>query len=185
MDRYRFWIHDKDENGLPLDPQIMRAAEEILDALAKYREEEIQDESAINTMLQSAVEAASKANRNNRIRNPAGYIVKVYHRIVDHFLDEERRCISVDDVVLEKLANAALAPKDSERAIHNQLILRKLMDAMDEETRKVCDWRLQGVSMNKIAKHLGVPRPLLSKRYGRGVKKAEAKILGQGKPGKS
>src|SRR5207247_11001636 len=69
MARYRFWINDKDRKGQPLDENILKTAEEIAPTLTRYRQQEIDCESTSNDMLQSAVEAASKATRRNRIEN--------------------------------------------------------------------------------------------------------------------
>src|SRR5690349_4750182 len=74
MTRYRFWIHDKDRKGQPLDEGILKAAEEIAPTLTRYRRDELDCESASNEILQSAVEAASNAKRRNHVENPPGYL---------------------------------------------------------------------------------------------------------------
>ena len=63
MARYRFWIHDKDRKGRRLDDDILKTAETLAPTLTRYRQQEIDCESTSNDMLQSAVEAASKAKR--------------------------------------------------------------------------------------------------------------------------
>src|SRR5438093_5530178 len=82
MGRYQFWIYDKDDEGRPLDETIVKTAEDIRSTLIQYRQKEIDCDSTVNTMLQGAVEAASRASRKNKIRNPKGYLVTVYHRLV-------------------------------------------------------------------------------------------------------
>ena len=93
MLRYRFWIHSKDASGHPLDETILKAAEENILTLTRYREKEIGCESTINALLQSVVEAASKANRGRTIRNPAGYLVSAYQHAVDKSLDRQKRWV--------------------------------------------------------------------------------------------
>ena len=110
MARYRFWIHDKDKKGQPLDENVVKAAEEIAPTLTRYRQQEIDCEATSNEMLQSAVEAASKGVRRNNIANLRGYLTSIYKRIVDKFLEREKRLIPVDDEFLEDLANAQHAP---------------------------------------------------------------------------
>src|SRR6185295_10075591 len=83
MFRYKFWIHKKDEKGRPLDENIVKAAEEIAPALARYRQREIQCESTTNSLLQKAVEVASKANRRRPLEKPIAYFTSIYKRIVD------------------------------------------------------------------------------------------------------
>src|SRR6185295_2191194 len=101
MARYRFWINDKDKKGEPLNENILKTAEEIAPALTRYRQQELNSESMSNDMLQSAVEAASKASSRNQIENHRGYLASIYKRIVDKFLEREKRIVSVDDGFLE------------------------------------------------------------------------------------
>ena len=176
MARYRFWIHDKDRKGQPLDKNILRTAEEIAPALTRYRQQEIDCESTSNDMLQSAVEAASKATRNNHIENPPGYLTSIYKRIVDKFLDRERKLVAVDEEFLEDLANAGQS-SSFEDVIHNRLLLERLLDAMDPETRQICSWRLEGYSEAEIAKLLKTTSNAVSVRYTRGFKKAAKNAL--------
>ena len=176
MARYRSWIHDKDKKGQPLDEAMLKAAEEIGPSLTRYRQQEIDCESTSNVMLQSAVEAASKATRNTEIENPPGYLTSVYKRIVDKFLERQKRLVPVDEDYLEDLANSG--PGASfEEVIHNRLLLEQLLNAMDTETRQICQWRLQGYSVNEIAKELGITPNCLSVRYTRGLKKAVGQVM--------
>jgi RNA polymerase sigma factor (sigma-70 family) len=181
MARHRFWIHDKDKKGRPLDRKIVKAAEEIAPTLTRYRHREIDSESTSDEMLQSAVEAASDATRRNRVENPPGYLTSIYKHVVDKFLDHQNRVVPVDDEFLEDLANSRNT--DSfEDSIHTHLVLEKLMHSMDPEMRKVCELRLHGYSVNQIAKTLKITPNSLSVRYTRAVKKAVREVL-EGKRG--
>jgi len=101
MAHYRFWIHDKDRKGKPLDENILKTAEELAPTLTRYRRDELDCESTSNDILQSAVEAASKAKRRNHVENPPGYLTSIYKRIVDKFLDRHQRLVPVDDEFLK------------------------------------------------------------------------------------
>jgi len=177
MGRYRFWIHKKDAQGKPLNEQLVTAAEEAAPTLARYRQQEINCESTTNQLLQAAVEAASKAERQVPIRNTIGYITFVYKRLVDRFLDRENKVVPVEDSFLETLADSG-ARNSFEDAIHNRLMLEKILDHMDPDTRRICLWRLQGYSINEIAKELGMKPNTVSAQYIRGIEKA-AESVGQ------
>ncbi len=179
MARYRFWFHDKDKKGQPLDADILKAAEEIAPMLTRYRQQEIDCESTSNEILQAAVEAASKATRKNPIANPAGYLASVYKRFVDKSLEHKKKLISVDDEFLEDLANSEHAPS-FEEWMHNRLFLEQLLDLMDPDTRRICRWRLAGYSELQIAKRLGITPNAVSVRFTRGLKEAAKDLL----PGK-
>src|ERR1700758_718948 len=105
MGRYQLWIYGKDDEGRPLDQVILKAAEENGLSIIQYRQNEIECESTVNVILQSAVEAASKASRRQKIRNPGAYLASTYHRLVDNLLDQQTQWIPTDDAALENLAN--------------------------------------------------------------------------------
>lgn len=176
MARYRFWVHDKDRKGRQIDEEILKAADEIGADLARYRQQEIDCESTSNSILQSAVEAASQANSSTQIENPPGYLTSVYKHIVDKFLARKKKIVPVDDSFLEDLANSEHVGS-SEDAINNHLLVEKLLNAMDPDTRKICMWRLEGYSMLEIAKELQITPNCLSVRYTRGLKKAAKDVL--------
>jgi hypothetical protein len=77
--------------------------------------------------------------------------------------------ICVDDAVLEHLANGTNIVS-FEEIIHNQLVLRTVMDAMDPNTLQIFTWRLYGYSMNEIAKELSVTPNCVSVRLTRSLK---------------
>src|SRR5437879_543210 len=129
MFRYRFWFYRKDGKGRPLDEKIGKAAEEIAPTLARYREHEIRCESTIDEMMQSAVEAASKAKRSRPLENPIGYLTFIYKRIVDRSLNRTKRLVTVDDTFLEDLLNAH-SGTSLEEQIHNRLLMEKLINCM-------------------------------------------------------
>jgi len=171
MARYRFWIHDKDKKGQPLDENVVKAAEEIAPTLTRYRQQEIDCEATSNEMLQSAVEAASKGVRRNNIANLRGYLTSIYKRIVDKFLEREKRLIPVDDEFLQDLANAQHSPS-FEELMHNRLVVEKLIKAMDPDTQRIWAWRIEGYSESQIAKRLRTTPNAVSVRFTRGVKQA-------------
>src|SRR5215467_4066344 len=171
MARYPFWIRNRDRQDHPIDEVILKTAESIARALTRYRQRELDYTQAANEMLQSAVEAASRAKRRSHIDNPQGYLTRVYKRLVDKFLDREQKLVPVDDIFLEDLANAGHSTS-FEDAIHNRLLLERLLNAMDGETRQICMWRLEGYSESEIATLLNMTSNAVSVRYTRGLKKA-------------
>jgi RNA polymerase sigma factor (sigma-70 family) len=176
MARYRLWLHNKNKKGQPLDESVLKAAEDIAPLLTRYRQHEIDCESTTNDILQSAVEAASDATRKKTIANPAGYLVSIYRRFVDKFLDHHKKIMPVDDEFLEDLANAEHAPS-FEEWMHNRLVIEQLLKLMDPDTRRICRWRLAGYSESEIAKRLGITPNAVSVRFTRGFKEAAKNLL--------
>jgi RNA polymerase sigma factor (sigma-70 family) len=176
MARYRFWFHDKDKNGQPLDKSVLKTAEEIAPVLTNYRYEEIDSKSACNDMLQEAVEAASRATRRHSIANLAGYIARVYKRIVDKCLGYKNKVIPVDDDFLEILANVQYNPS-FEAWIHNQLVLEKVYESVDPEIRRIWDWRKEGYTQSEIARQLGTTPNAISMRVTRAFRQVAKDLL--------
>lgn len=178
MAQFKFWFYDKDKNGQPLDDNILKTAEEIAPLLTRYRKQEIECESICNEILQDAIEAVSHAASKNPIANPAGYLVSVYKRSVDKFLDHKHRLIPLGDEFLEGLVNSGSTQPSSEEWIHNRLVLEKLLKLMDAETRQICMWRLEGYSESQIAKSLGISPNTVCVRFTRGLKEAAKTLFG-------
>jgi len=178
MARYQFWFHDKDrKNGQPLDEKVLKTAEEIAPILTNYRYEEIDSKSTCNEMLQEAVEAASRAARRHVIANLAGYIARIYKRIVDRFLDHKNKVVSVEDDFLETLVNAQYDAPSFEDWMHNRLDLEKLEDSIDPETRQIWDWRKEGYTQAEIARQLGTTDNAISMRVIRAFREAAKDLL--------
>jgi RNA polymerase sigma factor (sigma-70 family) len=146
----------------------------------RHRQKEVDCESTSNRNLPSAVEAASQATQNSTIENPPGYLTSVYKRIADKFLARKKRLAPADDSFLELLANTE-GPESFEDAMPDRLLVEKILKVMDRDTRRICQWRLQGYSMREIAKELKITPDCLSVRYGRGLKKAASDVLHQEK----
>jgi RNA polymerase sigma factor (sigma-70 family) len=172
MARYRFWFHDRDKNGQPLDAKILQVAQEIAPKLCRYRQSEIDSDATANDLLQSAIEAASDATRRRAIENPAYYLASTYKHLVDRFLDRSKQLITVDDDFLESLVNSDRAPS-FEEWVNNRLTLEKLLKLMNADARQICGWRLEGYSELEIARHLGITPNAVSVRLTRGLREAE------------
>jgi DNA-directed RNA polymerase specialized sigma24 family protein len=177
MARYRLWFHDKDKEGEPLDKDVLKTAEEIAPFLTTYRYEEIDSKSICNEIMQEAVEAASRAVRRHPIANLAGYIARIYKRIVDLFVDHKHKVVPVDDDFLETLVNTQYYAPSFEDWMHNRLDLEKLEDCIDPETRQIWDWRKEGYTQAEIAKQLGTTENAISMRVIRAFRAAAKDLL--------
>jgi hypothetical protein len=169
MARYRFWLYKKDPKGRSIDEAILKIAEQIGPDLAPSGQKKVDCESTSNGMLQSALDGASQATQNATIENQPGYWTSVCKRIVDKFRARKKRLVPADDSFLEVLANTEGAGS-FEDAMHDRLLVEKILKAMDSDTRRICQWRLQGYSMPEIAKELKITPDCLSVRYRRGLK---------------
>jgi RNA polymerase sigma factor (sigma-70 family) len=177
MAPYPFGLHDKDKEGRPLDKTNFKIAEEIGPDFARYRQEKVDGESTSNA-LQSPAEAASQAGRNSKTESSLGYLTPVYKRIVNKFLARKKGLVPVNDSFLEDLANFEKR-QSCEDTIHKRLLVEKILTAMDPDTQRICQWRLQGYSMREIAEELKITPNCLSVRYTRGLKKAATEVLDQ------
>jgi hypothetical protein len=176
MPRYRFWIYPKDADGRPLEDVILKAAEENITILTRYREKEIGCESMINTLLQSVVEAASKAHRRRAIQNPIAYLRSAYQHRADKLLDRQKRIVGIDSAWLE--LPRMVWSVSLEEDIHRRLVLEKILRVMDRDMCQVARLLLAGYSVNEIGRTLSKDPRRLYFRYRRELQKALKKILG-------
>ena len=180
MRHYKFWFHDRDKRGQPLNESILKTAEKIAPVLTRYRMNEVDCVSTCNEKLQEAVEAASHASQRNPIANPAKYLRSTYKRLVDKHIERKRKLIPSEDLLLEDFANSGSVFSYAEQ-IHNRLILEKLLQLMDADTRQICCWRLEGYSESEIAERLGISPNTVCVRFTRGFNDAAERL--QRKPG--
>ena len=174
MSPYQLWLSETDKDGKPLDPQILKAAQELGATFFGYRQREIGCESLTNTIAQAAVEAASKATHGRPVENPRAYLLSVFTRKMNRFLERQARHIALDDLSNENFNKTMKTPND--KPVEHQLSLLELMDCMDEETRRISNLRFQGYSMTEIAQQLSISSNTLSARYRRGIARATANL---------
>jgi DNA-directed RNA polymerase specialized sigma24 family protein len=174
MSTYQLWLHDTDEDGKPIDPQILNAARKIGPGFFRYRQQELGCESLTNTFVQAAVAAASQAKHGQPIENPTGYLLSVFTRKVNKFLGRQAKTVALDELSLDRLAGSRSAYHDA--SIEHRVSMLELMDRMDAKTRQIFNWRIEGYSMAEIATKLSVTRNCLSARYSRGLRRAAKKL---------
>jgi RNA polymerase sigma factor (sigma-70 family) len=174
MSPYQLWLSETDKHGKPLDPEILKAAQELGPTFFGYRQREIGCESLTNTIAQAAVEAASKATHGRPVENPRAYLLSVFTRKMNRFLDRQARHIALDDLSNDNFNKTMKTPDD--RPVERQLSLLELLDCMDAETRRISNLRFQGYSMTEIAQQLSISSNTLSARYRRGIARATANL---------
>jgi RNA polymerase sigma factor (sigma-70 family) len=174
MSLYELWLNEADEKGNPLDTEILKAARELGPAFLRYRQREIGCESLTNTIVQAAVEAASKAFHRQPVENPRAYLLSVFTRKMNKLLDRQARIVALDDLPDNNFRK--IMKTQDEKPIEHHLSLLELMDCMDEETRRISNLRFQGFSMKEIAQQLSITCNCLSVRYRRGLAQATAKL---------
>jgi RNA polymerase sigma factor (sigma-70 family) len=174
MSPYELWLSETDDHGNPLDPEILKAALELGPTFFGYRQREIGCASLTNTIAQAAVEAASKATHRRAVENPRAYLLSVFTRKMNRFLDRQARHVALDDLSNDSF-NKTMKISD-DRPVERQLSLLELLDCMDGETRRISNLRFQGYSMSEIAQQLSISSNTLSARYRRGIAQATANL---------
>src|SRR5262245_32759277 len=173
MSPYELWLSEIDDEGNALDPDILKAARELESTFLRYRQREIGCESLTNTIAQAAVEAASRATHGRPVENPRAYLLSVFTRKMNRFLDRQARNVAFDDLPVDHFNKIM---KTDKNPIERQLSILEMLDCMDEETRRISNLRFQGYSMTEIAQQLSIKRACLSVRYRRGLIQARARV---------
>lgn len=175
--RYKLWVSDRDESGEPVDPQFIQAAYALESSLFSYRRREIGCESATADLIQSSVNAASRAAHSKPVENPLAYLHSVFTRKVDKYLASKGFEIPVSHDFIEDLGLRDAARLPPTEALAERILIREVKANMDDWTRQVCNMRINGYSIEEIAKELGQPRNRIAVRYSRGLAKAAERVL--------
>src|SRR6516164_124499 len=126
MSPYQLWLSETDEHGKPLDPEILKAARELGPTFFGYRQREIGCESLANTIAQAAVEAASKATHCRPVENPRAYLLSVFTRKMNRYLDRQARHVALNDLSNDNLNKTMKTPDD--KPLERKLSLLELLD---------------------------------------------------------
>jgi DNA-directed RNA polymerase specialized sigma24 family protein len=175
--RYTLWIADSDENGCPVDPKFISAAYDLAPRLFSYRQEEIGCESVTATLIQSSVNAASRAAPLVAIENPFGYLLRVFTRKVDRFLSRSQAEVPAEDEFLEDAASRQERADAVVTLLHNRILAERALSMMSPGVQELCNLHIiHGLPMDTIAEIKGEPSNRLAVRLSRGLKRV-AKAL--------
>jgi DNA-directed RNA polymerase specialized sigma24 family protein len=170
--RYALWVSDKDDDGKPIDPQFIEAAYALEPTLFAYRRREIGCRSTTAELIQDSVNAASRASHSEPIHNPRAYLLITFMRKVDAYLAKSSREIPCTDEFIEHL-KARQRDRDSDiEALERPVLIHQVKSHMDAWTRKVCNIKTLGFSMEEIARDFGEPTNRVNVRFSRGMAKA-------------
>ena len=175
--QYALWICDKDEEGAAVDPQFIQAAYELAPTLLRYRKRELGCESIAADLIQSAVNAASRAAHLKPVADPSGYLFTVFSRKVDRHLRKAGLEVPFAADFIDDLANVKQDRISANQILENRILLREFKAQMDDWTRKICNMKLVGYSIEEIARDLGEPTNRVAVRYTRGLAKAAKRLF--------
>lgn len=166
------WISRTDRSGHSVDPRFLEVASVIGGELLQYRASELGDASGAAELIEVAVHNCSRAARSRDVANPTAYLVRAYRRLVDAQIAKRRRQIDL------AAASESLKRYDFESVMHDRIEAKKILDSMDEETRKLYLKRLAGFSVEELAREQNIAAKRLSERMRRGLRKALDRAFG-------
>jgi len=170
--RYTLWIADRDEKGRPVDRVFIDAAHQLADRFFSYRQEEIGCESVTATLIQSSVNAASRAAKGNGVDNPLAYLLRVFVRKVDRFLSRRDPEVAVADDFLEDVASRGEREGAVEKSLIAKLLLKQALGLLRPDERELFELHIvHGRKMDEIAELKGEPANRLAVRLSRGLKR--------------
>jgi hypothetical protein len=80
------WISPVDDEKIPADPVFLDAAQRIGIDFFLYRARELNDPSRTSELIERAVHCASRAQKKQPVRDPAGYLWCTFTRLVEREL---------------------------------------------------------------------------------------------------
>lgn len=123
--------------------------------------------------METAVYAASRARRDDPVRDPKRCVFTIFARLVDERIAKDRLLNHQAPEELEQLSVASpVGPLNIERRI----LCDEILDAMEPEDRWAWERRVLGYEVREIATELNVTADCLSTRMRRGLREA-ARLL--------
>ncbi len=168
-DQVFFWIRPVDEDGFEVDKRFVEAAHKRARDLRAYRARELPDEAIRADLVEKAVYAASRANRNEPVRDPKRYLMAAFARLVDERIARER---FVDQQAPEEIDQLPLASESGPQSIERRIVCDQILNAMDVQDRLAWERRVLGYEVQEIAAELNVTADCLSTRMRRGLRQA-------------
>jgi len=169
-DQVFFWIHTVDESGFEVDLRFVEAAHQKARDLRAYRAGELLDDAVRAELVETAVYAASRARKNEPVRDAKRYVFATFARLVDERIAKDRFLSHQAPDELEQLSlTSGSAPKNIDRRI----LCSEILAAMDPQDRWAWERRVIGYEVQEIATQLNVSADCLSTRMRRGLRHAK------------
>jgi RNA polymerase sigma factor (sigma-70 family) len=162
--RRLIWIPPTDGDGNPVDARFETAAYQLARYVLRYRHDELPDEAVAASLLEEAVQRASRSARTHAVTNPRAYLLRAFKRLVDERIRVEWRTTPTDPTVLDQTITDGHGSEDIERAI----LLQEVYAQMDERTRQVVMAVVAGKTVEQIARDLQVTPNTVSQRLKNG-----------------
>lgn len=172
-DQIFFWIRETDENGFEVDRRFVEAAHKRARDLRAYRARELPDEAVRAELVETAVYAASRAKRNEPVRDAKRYLVATFARLVDERIAKDRL---LDHHSPDEIEQIPLASESAERNIERSIFCDEILTAMDAQDRWAWKRRVLGYEVQEIAEELNITADCLSTRMRRGLRQAARKL---------
>jgi DNA-directed RNA polymerase specialized sigma24 family protein len=166
------WVSPTDRAGRPVDARFLEAVRLIGGDLLRYRSGEFDDVSAAAELIEVAVHRCSRVAQVKGVTNPTAYLTRTYRRLVDVEIAKRRKHVELT------AASESLERYDFESVMHDRIHVKKLLDSMDDEIRKLYLRRLVGFSVDEIARERNLSAKRLSERMRRGLRKALDRAFG-------
>ncbi|MBV9268594.1 MAG: sigma-70 family RNA polymerase sigma factor [Acidobacteriaceae bacterium] len=164
-----FWIHPVDKEGFEVDPSFIEAAHQKARDLRAYRADELLDDAIRAELVEAAVYAASRARKENPVRDPKRYLFATFARLVDERISKDRL---VRHQAPEELEQLPLASSCAPESIERRILCDEILHAMDPEDRWAWQRRVLGYEIREIAIELNITADCLSTRMRRALRQA-------------
>lgn len=163
----RIWLSQVDARGGSVDPRFIEAAYRKEDHFFRYRADKLKDEAVVANLVEEAVYCASRAEKNEPLRDVAGYLFRVFSNLADKEIARSSHTVNCGPHLLE---NFPKAPADNGQRIINQIQIREILDKLEPDLRWAITRRTLGYEVQEIAKAMNISADCLSTRMRRALK---------------
>jgi DNA-directed RNA polymerase specialized sigma24 family protein len=162
------------KHGVPVDPRFRNAADRIEQVVFRYRSEGLTDAAELANIAEQAVYKANWALYGMHCANPAAYVLTIFRRDADEIRKRHSRIVSIDEHPNGYATVASCSQADVERKV----LVRELLDSMDNVTRAILLRRVEGERPADIGRTFGMSANAVSIRLSRALAQLRKRVAG-------
>ena len=164
-DEMFLWVSPVDDDNQPIDPVFLEAARSIGGDFLFYRARELNDDGLAVELAEKAVHRASRARKNEPVREPRAYLFRTFTNLVDEQIRRGRRFLPLTEEIIHHVSERR--GSKAEQELEREVDWKKILGSLDQTTRWVLERLRWGFTIQEIAREMGIRPNTLSQRVRR------------------
>lgn len=175
-----FWISNRDHRQRPIDPALIRAAEDVWPRAYQMIRDALRDGSGAAEFLERVIHGIAEAQRRGRLPelySPRSFVLtRLYQRLINEVRRNGRISYVGTLLDLEKVYGGREVKHGVVEAIYRDILIAQLMALMDEDSRRLMVLRLMEYRWSEIGRSLGLRTGTVRERFRTALKRLRERL---------